>query len=75
MSYLAMQVFNDGPLFLTEEGQPLEWSKLVSLLRGVLSAGGIDPSGYSGHSYQIGTGTTAAVRIGNVTIQTLGRWG
>ena len=46
--------------------------KLVSLLRGVLSAVGIDPAGYS---FQIGTAMTpAAVRIGAATIQTLGIW-
>ena len=72
LSYLAIQCFDHGPLFWTEEGQPLIQSKLDSLLRGVLSRVGIDPSGYS---FQIGAAMTpAAVRIGTATIQTLGIW-
>ena len=75
LTYLAVRGFDHGPLFRTEDCQPLTRAKLVSLLRSTLSAAGIDPTGYCDHSFRIGTATTAAAcGIHNSTIQTLGRW-
>lgn len=71
----AVRGYNHGPLSQTEDGHPLTRSKLVSLLKAALTAAGIDPTGYSGHSFRIGAVTTAAaIGICNATIQTLGRW-
>ena len=75
LAYLAARGFDQGPLFQTEDRQPLTRAKLVSLLRSTLTAAGIDPTGYSGHSFRIGAATTAAAcGIHDSTIQTLGRW-
>lgn len=44
-------------------------------LREALTAAGFDASQYSGHSFRIGTATTAAaVGIEDSLIKTLGRW-
>ena len=75
LTYLVCRGLDDGPLFRTKDGQPLTRSKLVDLLRSTLSAAGIDPARYSGHSFHIGVATTAAAHgINDSTIQTLGRW-
>ena len=75
LAYLAARGFDQGPLFQTEDLQPLTRAKLVSLLRSTLTAAGIDPTGYSGHSFRIGAATTAAAcGIHDSTTQTLGRW-
>ena len=75
LSYLAIRGFNQGPLFKLQNGSPLTRQKLVDLLRTTLTAAGINPSHYSGHSFRIGAATTAAATgIGDSTIQTLGRW-
>ena len=75
LAYLAVRGFDHGPLFQSEDGQPLTRPKLVSLLRATLTAAGIDPTHYSGHSFRIGAATTAAANgISDSTVQTLGRW-
>lgn len=75
LAYLAIRGFDRGPLFQTEDGQPLTRAKLVCLLRATLAAAGIDPTCYSGHSFRIGAATAAAANgISDSTIQTLGRW-
>ena len=75
LANLALRNFDCGPLFLSENEQPLTRSKLVSLLKATLTAAGIDPTHYSDHSFWIGAATTAAANgISNSTVQTLGRW-
>ena len=75
LAYLAVRGFDHGPLFRSEDGQPLTRAKLVSLLKATLTAAGIDSTHYSGHSFRIGAATTAAANeISDSTVQTLGRW-
>ena len=75
LAYLAVRGFDHGPLFRSEDGQPLTHAKLVSLLKATLTAAGIDSTHYSGHSFRIGAATTAAANeISDSTVQTLGRW-
>ena len=75
LAYLAVRGFDCGPLFWSEDGQPLTRAKLVSLLKATLTAAGIDPTHYSGHSFRIGATTTAAANgISDSMVQTLGRW-
>ena len=47
----------------------------VARVREMLGSAGIPADGYSGHSFRIGTATTAAqAGIEDSTIQMLGRW-
>ena len=47
----------------------------VRQLRAALSPSGVDPAQYSGHSFRIGTATSAAAAgVPDALIQTLGRW-
>ena len=75
LAYLAVRDFDHGPSFRSEDRQPLTRTKLVSFLKATLTAAGIDPTHYSGHSFRIGAATTAAANgISDFTVQTLGRW-
>ena len=58
-----------------KDGAPLSQQMLVKLVKDTLSEAGIDCSRYNGHSFRIGTATTALAKgIPESTIQTLGRW-
>ena len=75
LSYLVVRGTKDGPLFIFKDGRPLTRQRLVSALRGVLQAAGVDQSKYSGHSFRIGAATTAAAKgMEDSIIKTLGRW-
>ena len=72
---LGIRGFDQDPLFKLQNGLLLTRQKLVDLLQATLSAAGIDPTNYAGHSFRIGAANTAAANgIGDSTIQTLGRW-
>ena len=60
--YLASRGITPGPLFRFEDGRPL--TSLVDQLCLALSeaSNAVDESRYSGHSFRIGAGTTAAAR-------------
>ena len=58
LCYLAIQPSQHGPLFLFKDGSTLSRPRLVMSLRKALSDAGVDPSGYNGHSFWIGTATT-----------------
>ena len=76
LGYLATHPNVSGPLFIHEDGSPLSRSYLVQAVRAALaSAGNLNLSRYSGHSFRIRAATTAA-RAGvlDSMIQTLGRW-
>jgi len=61
-----------GALFCFQRGGPLTRAKLVVKLREILSEVGIDCSKHYGHSFRIGTATTAGVQ--DSLIKTMGRW-
>ena len=63
------------PFFCFRNGQALTWDCYVWGLRMAISAGGIDASAYTGHSFQIGAATTAvACWLLESLIKTVGRW-
>ena len=75
MAYLAIHGGSKGLLFRFRSGQPLTREHFVTKVREALSASGVDHSKYVGHSFRIGTATTAAqCGIADSTIQLLGRW-
>ena len=75
LAYVACRGFKLGPLFCHRDGSPLTRQQLVNKLRETLSAAGVDYHKFSGHSFRIGTATTAAAKgVADSTIQTLGRW-
>ncbi|KAF7296793.1 Integrase/recombinase xerD like protein [Mycena indigotica] len=57
------------------DGKPLHYKTFVTGLREALSAAGINPSGYAGHSLRRGAATEAAAAgCNDYEIQLLGRW-
>ena len=62
LAYLAVRGTSLGPLFLLKDGTTLRCQKLVKMVKSTLQLAGIDPSGYSGHSFRIGAATTAAAK-------------
>ena len=77
LGYVAIRGKSAGPLFymfvclyayLTRD-------LFVGEVRKALAVAGVDQSKYSGHSFQIGAGTTAAAAgIADSTVKTLGCW-
>ena len=75
IQFLAFCLLGVGPLFRFQSGAPLTRSALVSHLQSALRHIGIDSSPFTGHSFRIGTATTAAARgLEDSLIQSLGRW-
>jgi integrase len=75
LAYLAIRPSSPGPLFIFQDGSPLTREKLRLALAEVLTAAGINASGYTGHSFRIGAATTAArAGLSDSLIQSLGRW-
>ena len=70
----ATMSLSQGPLFIDRTGQPLTQVRLSSFFQSTLAGAGI-PGQFSGHSFRIGTATTAAQRgIPDHLIKTMGRW-
>lgn len=57
LQYLAVGGFSPGPLFCWQDGSPLTRPVFVDSLCSLLQEAGVNPSG---HSFRIGTATTAA---------------
>lgn len=75
LNYLQIRPPTPGPLFIFDDGSPLSKPRLRLALNSTLSAAGIDPTFYKGHSFRIGAATTAAAQgIQDSLIQKLGRW-
>ena len=75
MAFLSVRGAAPGPLFVFADSSPLTRERLVALTKSTLETAGLDPSGYSGHSFRIGAATVAAARgFEDSMIQTLGRW-
>jgi integrase len=63
------------PLFLHQNGRPLHKSEFVRVTKNALASVGVDPSGYSGHSYRAGAATSGAeAGLADYELQLLGRW-
>jgi len=64
-----------GPLFYFQSGAPLTRSTFVTRFKEALSAAGIEPARFSGHSFRSGAATAAAKKgLSDATIKQLGRW-
>ena len=73
-NFLALRGPSPGPLFCFANGRPLTRQRLSSMVQSILHSAGYHGS-YSGHSFWIGTATTAAARgVPNHLIKTLGWW-
>ncbi|KAF7368055.1 Integrase/recombinase xerD [Mycena sanguinolenta] len=65
----------NAPLFEGVDGKPLHYKAFVAGIRDSLTAAGIDPSGFAGHSLRRGAATEAAAAgFNDYEIQLLGRW-
>ena len=74
LAYLARRDATPTPLCLCTDGSPLSRERLVTQPREALSACGVSPDLYSGHSFRKGAATAVACRgLEDSTIQTLGR--
>ena len=73
--YLKVRGKVPGPLFCSQDGQPVLRSQFTSELNTVLSFCGLNPALYKGHSFRIGAATSAAERgLSDAQIRQLGRW-
>ncbi|KAF7350192.1 Integrase/recombinase xerD [Mycena venus] len=64
-----------APLFEGTDGKPLHYRAFVTGIRTSLTAAGIDPSGFAGHSLRRGAATEAAAAgFDDYEIQLLGHW-
>jgi len=65
---------HQNPLFYFQSGAPLTRSTFVTRFKEALTAAGIDPSRFTGHSFRIGAATTAAKKgLSDSAIKQLGR--
>ena len=75
LAYMACHGSIPGPFFCFGDGFLLTKRLFILKVRELLSAAGLDPSLYSGHSFRIGAATSAAqAGLEDSTIQALGRW-
>ena len=75
IDYLTERGNQDGPLFITQERQPLRRSYFVQQVQTALSVQGLQGSKFNGHSFRIGAATSAStVGVPESTIKILGRW-
>ena len=75
LAYLAIRPTVPGPLFVHMDGSALTRTDLVRAVQTALTDGGMDLSGYTGHSFRIGAASSAArAGLPDSLIQTLGRW-
>lgn len=64
-----------SPLFLFPGGQALTRNTFLAMLTTACTQAGLNPSGFSGHSFRRGAATTAAQqKIPDHLLRTLGRW-
>jgi integrase len=75
LNYLAIHPSTQGPLFITESGNPLAREMLVAAIRRALRPTLGEVSQFNGHSFRIGAATTAAqAGVSDSLIMQLGRW-
>ncbi len=75
VAYMVARGSLSGPFFTFSDGKFLTRDRFVKAVRAALTSAGVVSSLYSGHSFRIGTATTASVqRVPDVLIKTMGRW-
>ena len=75
VAYMVARGNSPGPYFLFADGRSLTRDRFVQAVRGALAASGVNPAGFSGHSFRIGAATTAAANgVSDSLIKTMGRW-
>ena len=75
LAFVAARGQQPDPLFRWVDGSPLSKPWVILKIREALTAIGVDPALYAGHSFRIGAATTAATAgIEDSIIQALGRW-
>ena len=75
LEYVAIRGDSPGPFFRFADETPLTKARFISRVRDALTRAGFPCQNYAGHSFRIGTATTAsAAGIEDSTIQALGRW-
>ena len=75
LDYLARRGGSSGPLFRLQDGGPLHWANFVHQVQAALSTSSLVGSNLNGHSFQIGTATSAsAAGVPESTIKVLGQW-
>ena len=62
LPYLLVRGRQDGPLFRFRDGKPLTRQQFVSAVCGALVKAGIKAQLYAGHTFWIGSATTAGRR-------------
>ncbi|KAG5734538.1 Integrase/recombinase xerD like protein [Termitomyces sp. T112] len=73
--YAELPCDGNAPLFEQPNGSALSYTCFVTTIRDALSAAGINPAPFTGHSFQHGaTSTAAATGYSDYEIQLLGRW-
>lgn len=75
LAYAVQRGTTPSPFFRFSGTQALTRARLVKAVREALSAAGVEAHQYSGHSFRIGTATTAAAKgVPDSLIKTMGRW-
>ena len=76
LSFIAIRPQHfTGPLFRFQDGSTLTKNMLITHVKRAVSAAGLNPHLYSGHSFRIGAATAAAqAGIPDHQIKMLGRW-
>ena len=75
LDYLARRGGSPGPLFRLQDGGPLHRATFVHHVQAALSASCLVGANFNGHSFRIGTATSASgAGVPESTIKVLGRW-
>ena len=75
LAYISLRGTDEGPLFRTLDGAPVDRSAFSDLLSLAVRQCGLDPARYKGHSFRIGAASHAAeMGFSDSQIRLLGRW-
>ena len=75
LDYLSVRVSGPGRLFVFTDGWTLSRQRFVDRVRDGLVKAGVDQTKFCGHSFRIGTVTTAAAKgVEDCIIKALGWW-
>ena len=74
-AFMVVRGASPGPFFMKQDGTPLSKQTVIKQVQKAISAMGVNPEAYTGHSFRIGAATAAAHHgLQDSTIQMLGRW-